>query len=79
MRVEPELCNKIGTGIVFRGLQDIVVEARNMRHKGKLVGGVGLGGMRAVCRILPIKCRSAPPRRRSTADERPHSPPIIGG
>jgi hypothetical protein len=55
LRIEPELRNKIGAGIILGRLQDIVVEAGDVRHKGELVGGVSLDGMGAVGRVLPIE------------------------
>jgi hypothetical protein len=54
-----ELRDKVGPRVVPRGLQHIVIEAGDVRHKGKLVGRVGLDGMRAVGRVVPIEgCRA---------------------
>src|SRR6516164_958626 len=45
--VELELQNHIGARSLPRRFQDVVVETGDMRHKGILVGGVGLYGMGA--------------------------------
>ena len=55
MRIEPELRDKIGTRVISRGLQDVVVKAGDVRDKGELVGGVGLDGVGAVGGVLPIE------------------------
>ena len=45
--VEPQLPNRIGARALPQGFQDIIVEAGDVGHKGKLVGGVGLDGVGA--------------------------------
>ena len=54
LRVEPELENHVGSGIVARWLQHIVIEPGDVRYKGKTVGPVGLDGMSAARRSLPV-------------------------
>src|ERR1700758_2250092 len=55
LRVESELENYVGTRVVPRRLQDIVVEAGDVRHKGEAVGPIRLDGMRAARRGLPVE------------------------
>jgi hypothetical protein len=52
--VEFELENQIRAGVVARRLQNVVVEAGDVRHEGEFIGGVGLNGVRAGRGFLPV-------------------------
>jgi hypothetical protein len=45
LSVEPHLPNRIGARALPQWFQDIIVEAGDVRHEGKLVGGVRLDGV----------------------------------
>ena len=47
LSVELQLPNRIGARALPQGFQDIIVEAGDVGHEGKLVGGVGLDGVGA--------------------------------
>ena len=58
-RIEPELHDHIGAGVVLRRLQDVVVEPGDVRHKGEPVGGVGRYRVGAGGRRLVVERRGA--------------------
>src|SRR4029077_1691282 len=54
LSVEAVLQDHIGTGIIFRRLQHIVLDAGDMRHKGEAVGRIGRDRMRPYCGFLRV-------------------------
>jgi hypothetical protein len=77
--VEPHLPNRIGARALPQRFQDIIVEAGDVGHEGKLVGGVSLDGVGAHGRGQRVAgwgahCAVFPERM-----DRDMGPLIIGG
>src|SRR5215472_17074468 len=54
LSVEAVLQDHVGAGIIFRWLQHIVLDARDMGHKGEAVGRIGSDRMRPDRSVLLV-------------------------
>ena len=77
-RVKPEMRDKIGAGVVFRRLQNVVLKARDMRHESKAVGRIGRDRVRTVCRVMSLKHGAANGAIRSQRMNRGITALVIG-